>query len=381
MATANDENLTVARITERTVGTWTARLEVDTETALDPSVTFEIDGETWTGTVVRGELDAGRYRCRMVGGAGGLQAPLQPLWYDSGPTVRLLLSDILGAGGETLSDESDPAIVTRTLNAYHRGQGTVAEELALLVNRVPGATWRMLRDGTVWVGVDTFPELDARDVDIETDPMPEDGRYEIAPESPVVYPGVTYNGRCVTEVVTYLEGTKLRQELICVSDNATSEPLEKQIARRIDKKLDYTRPYTAKVLAQHGNTVDLMPEDERMKGQGITRVPIRMGMPGVEVTFPPGAIVLLGWENADRSKPYATCWPFGAALSAMTILGDVTIEGSLRVEGDASVVNMAADEEVTALNLTPFSRVTLSKHLHTVPVPPGGQSAPPTSGT
>lgn len=370
MASANGFNLVGARIEERTLGAWIARLDVDSEQELDAAVAIEIDGVAWSGTLVRGELDAGRFRCTVVGGAGGLQAAVPALWYSAGPSFRLLLSDALRLGGEALSGDVDGAILSRSLPAYQRAEGVVGEAVAALVRRIPGATYRILRDGTMWVGVDDFPELATRDVDIETDPMPAHGRVEIAPESPVVYPGVTYGGRCVSEVVTILEGTKLRQELVCTSAGAPSEPFEAQLGRRIENRLDYTRVYTAKVLRQSGGKVDVMPDDSRMRGQGITGVPLRLGMPGVEVSFPPGAQVLLGWENDDPSKPYASLWLMGAALASMTITGNVEIKGDLRVTGEASALAVSADLEVTANAITPATKVSLSKHAHDAsPIP------------
>jgi len=374
VASANESGVVYAKVVERTKGAWIATVDVDAEEPVDDTVTLDVDGVTWSGTVVRGELDAGRYRTRIVGGAGGLQTPVQPLWYDSGPSIGLLVGDILRVGGETLSPTAASDVTGHRLNAYHRARGTVAEALSAVVSQFPGATWRVLRDGTVWVGVDTFPELaHDEDVDIETDPMPASGRFEFAPETPLVYPGVTFAGRCVTEVTTYVEGTRLRQELLCVSDGVPNPTLEEQIARRVDRGLDYTRMYTAKVLSQSGGQVNVMPDDPRIRGQGITRVPLRLGMPGVEVTFPPGAIVLIGWENADPSKPFAGLWLFGAALQSMVINGDLTVNGGLRVEGEASAQSVAADGDVTGA----FGTVPLVTHTH-VSGAPGTQTATPT---
>jgi hypothetical protein len=376
MASANDQGLISAKIQERTKGAWSASIDVDTDEELAPVVTFEIEGIEWRGTVTRGELDAGRYRCRLVGGAGGLQKPVKPLWYDAGPSVSLIARDILRVGGEVLSPDSDVAVVGHRLNAYHRAKGTVAEALSAVVERFPGATWRVLRDGTVWIGIDSFPELESdENVDIETDPMPASGRYEIAPETPLAYPGVTYSGRCVTEVTTYLSGTKLRQELLCVSETSQNQTSEQQADRRIDRKLDYSRMYTAEVISQSGKFVDVMPDDERIRGQGITRVPLRLGMPGVEVTFPPRSIVLIGWENSDPSKPFASLWLMGAALTSMVITGDVTINGTLRVEGEASAQSVASDGDVTGVQAPvgalPAVSISLISHIH-------GSSAGPT---
>jgi hypothetical protein len=51
--------------------------------------------------------------------------------------------------------------------------------------------------------------------------------------------------------------------------------------------------------------LSLMPEDEKVRGNGINGVPIKVGLPGFKVKVPNGARVLLGWENGDPKKPYA----------------------------------------------------------------------------
>ena len=54
-----------------------------------------------------------------------------------------------------------------------------------------------------------------------------------------------------------------------------------------------------------GDTVDLLPDDPRLKGEGLQGVPVSYGLPDCKATIIPGAKVLLFFENGDRTKPRA----------------------------------------------------------------------------
>lgn len=78
----------------------------------------------------------------------------------------------------------------------------------------------------------------------------------------------------------------------------------------------YHALYAATVEGQAADdTLDLRPDDESIRGQGLSGVPIRHGLPGVRVRVGAGARVKLGFENGDPAKPYAALWEPGAIES------------------------------------------------------------------
>lgn len=98
------------------------------------------------------------------------------------------------------------------------------------------------------------------------------------------------------------------------------------IVRALTAKYDYHALYPAKVIAQNGDgTLELKPEDETMPG--VSRVPIRVGIPGVSVTVKPSARVLMGFEAGDPQRPIATLWDTAAVE---------------KIEMNAAVVDMRA---------------------------------------
>lgn len=75
----------------------------------------------------------------------------------------------------------------------------------------------------------------------------------------------------------------------------------------------YLRNFACTVERDHGdNHLDLLPDDERVRGTGLSRVPIRHGLPGVSVRVVTGSRVLLGFVAGDPGQPYASLWDPGS---------------------------------------------------------------------
>jgi hypothetical protein len=76
--------------------------------------------------------------------------------------------------------------------------------------------------------------------------------------------------------------------------------------------------YRARVDVCDGSTVDVSPEDPRISPE--KGVPLLVPIPGAVVNVSPGAIVHLGWEKGDPSRPYCTpIWEAGATLVSLSI--------------------------------------------------------------
>lgn len=74
----------------------------------------------------------------------------------------------------------------------------------------------------------------------------------------------------------------------------------------------YLRSYECTVERQHGDgSVDLLADDESIRGTGLSNVPVYHALPGVTVRVVVGARVLLHFVNADPQKPYASLWRSG----------------------------------------------------------------------
>jgi hypothetical protein len=354
-ATANGKDVLHAVIQEPRTGVWTAVVDVDSDQTLTGQVTLVIDGVTWIGTVTRGDLTSGHVHAQLVGGAGKLATLLAAKYYISVP-LSVVLTDVMTATGERLSPLTSTAVTGYTSPRWARLQGKAGLVVKQLAAAVPNTVWRVLRDGTVWLGAETWPAVKP-EYD-ETDRQPSRDSVTIAPESPTVAPGTMFLDKRVSRVTTTCGADGLRQEILFEADGGGTRVMgdvEAVIGAIVDTRIDLSYAYPAKVIRQASDgTLELLCDDDKMRGTGLTRVPIRHGIPGVIVKVPPGGKVLLMFEAGDQTRPIAALWPDGSSVTEIQITSP-----TIKIVGDLEVTG-----EVTALSANPLTKVTLSGHIH-----------------
>jgi hypothetical protein len=295
-------------------GEWTAlvtidQLELDAQPPTGP-FWFEIEKIEFRCSVVpgrSGRSQGGRTSLRVVGGAGGLSHDLDVRNYGA-TTVKTVVDDILRDAGETLSAEADTAVLEKRLDSWQRVKGQGRDALSLLTTFLRiGATWRILRDGTVWIGVDAWPEVEP-DGTVQDDDWG-DGSILLAPDTPTMVPGVVVRGQRVEEVLHHLDQSGLRTELRSVGVRSAVE----RSLDPIRHETEYHKRYACKVVRQNGDkTVDVIVDDDRMRGRGVAKCRIRAGLPGCDITAKSGARCMVGWENGDPAFPYVSDWEMDA---------------------------------------------------------------------
>lgn len=118
------------------------------------------------------------------------------------------------------------------------------------------------------------------------------------------------------------------------------------VERLVLPRLDPLARYPATVTTQHEDgSLDVKPDDRRF-GAGLSRVPVRHGLPGVTARVRVGARVMLAFEGGDTSRPYVP--EFEAAG-----LESITVEASTKILLKAPSV-IAAEVEA---NARPVARV------------------------
>ena len=90
----------------------------------------------------------------------------------------------------------------------------------------------------------------------------------------------------------------------------TSEALA-QFIRWVMRDVTYHKHYSATVMGQVGDELDVLPDDAAIKATGLSRVPIMYGLPGVSALVAPGTKVTLYFEDGDRTKPRVANWQGG----------------------------------------------------------------------
>jgi hypothetical protein len=109
------------------------------------------------------------------------------------------------------------------------------------------------------------------------------------------------------------------------------------IVRHLTAHLDYFALYPSKLVSQNSDgTLELKPDDSRLPG--LSKVPIRYGIPGVTVKVASGARVLVGFEGGDPGSPVATLWELGSVT-------EMTIDAStdIKVNGGTQAVARQGD--------------------------------------
>jgi hypothetical protein len=314
------------------VGAWVADLVVDVAEAPRGAVTLaSADGAlSVRGTVVRGGPTLETSALCVVGGAGRLAAEVPPLYYRGVPT-RLPLGDLLREAGETLSATAQAAVLDRLLDRWVRERAPASTALGLLLDAV-GGLWRVLFDGTVWVGEESWPVVELEHDLVSEDPAGD--RVTIATDAlpAALRPGTTFRDRRVSYVEHGFNATDAQTTVWFERASATldrlAEGLEAFVRRTMRGVLHHAR-FPSRVVEQNPGdfTLALRPDNPALPG--LVGVPLRTFVPGavVKLAFPlegPAPRVLLGFEGGDPRRPFADLWEAGT-------LGELAIPVATRL--------------------------------------------------
>jgi len=321
------------------VGMWTADVALDAAAGPTGACVLALDGLSWAGGVVRGAVVDGVWRGRLAGSPALLGAA--PATALRGATLALVLRDLAAAVGVGLA--SDLGALDAAAPSWHRHEGQASQAVAD-VARAAGYPWRVRADGLVWMGPETWPTFaPAAAVDV-LDELAEAGRLTLGGDVLGILPGQTLalRGRDPLRVggVEH-RATADDLQTVVLADHTPTErggllaALER-LRGRLSRRVDYAGLYPARVVEQRGDgTLDLVPDSARVAP--CQAVPYRT-LRGLSVDVPAGARVLLGYEGADPSRPYALAWELGDA-TAVRVNG-----GSTRAarEGDSVSVTIPA---------------------------------------
>ncbi len=194
-------------------GAWIAELELDADDTLPTgqhAATLDLGSQSLTGTVAtdRQGVYAGKLTARLVGGGNGLATILTARKYRGVP-LSIPLTDILNETGERLSSTSASATLTYPLPHWARARGPASSALECLLTAA-GATWRILPDGALWVGVNTYP---AATFDGEVIEERHGGSWKLlSPNSGTLLPATTLFDRQVNAVVYRIASDSFKAE-------------------------------------------------------------------------------------------------------------------------------------------------------------------------
>ncbi len=285
-------------------GSWHAHLTMqgDDAAAIAGAVDLQLGETTLSGFATTGTDEGGLVTVDMIGGAGGLAAECAPQHYESA-TIRTIVTDALGVGGESLSTTGDSATLDTFVPMWTRLRSTVADVLWAICERF-GAQWRVLPDGSVWVGTPTWATVEPEDA-VLSDEDPTASMLTVAVEGADVLPGDTYLERRISGATYNIDDSSIRADLTYGEDRGGVAEVVGSLVASETAYLTYAIPFIAKILAQNGNgTLELLSGDARFPN--MSKVPLRC-MPGVtEMRVLPGTYVVVTHDSAQPDKPRAS---------------------------------------------------------------------------
>jgi hypothetical protein len=339
------------------VGAWHLDCVVDSSEKLTGKVDIDLDGSKWVGTIIDSNVYAGRCTSWIVGGAGGMQTEIDASQH-VGSQLGGIVQDIVTKGGETVSEKTLPAVLSRSIPQWERLAGPVAVALSRLLDW-SHLSWRILQDGTIWIGEETWPEV-TPSVTVTKEEW-ETGVVTVAPVDDFndlvgIVPGTVFRGHRIEQVVHSIgEGTTRT----AIHTASASTELRRYL-EPIRRELDYATGWLCEVKGQNADgTLQVSPVDKRLQGRGLDKVKIELGVPGT-VKVPAGTSVRVVFLDRDPSRPVAVA--FGGANLTELSLGS-----------GADFVALAAKVNSAFSSLKTY----LDAHTHPTGVGPSGPPAGP----
>ena len=196
-------------ITLPRVGNWIANLTVNADGPATGAAVATLDGVDMPAHIQKAEMVAGMLEVRLVGGNGGLGKPARPNHY-KGATVRHTFMDLEQDVGEVPAlKASDTAVLDQPLKAWTSlavPTGELLQALADTATELMGqdVSWRVLYDGTVWLGTETWPACpaDVRILDIDG----ANSSQLLGTDALGIWPGTTIGSRRIDSVVHQVGG-------------------------------------------------------------------------------------------------------------------------------------------------------------------------------
>lgn len=319
-------------------GNWIAVLELGgiVETAPTGAVQIKVvrelgEPDVFIGFIRRGGLFEGANQARfvVVGGAGELGArelgPVDHVAAVAPVTAGLVAAKVSEATGEQLAAGVETALEAYPLERWTRARGTGVEALDYLAADLD-LSWRMLADGTIWIGAETWPEGDTavQRMGEEHD----DGSVDVTPDGAQLRPGTTVLGRQVRSVTYLITAGALRARLLyAVAGDPPREPAPGA----------YADILSAEVVEQNADgTLELKVFDERV--EGLSRARLDVGLPGALVSVLAGTSVRVAFESHSPRGAFA----FGVgqdtvATKAVSIVGDSVECGAILYVGPGAL--------------------------------------------
>lgn len=305
-------------------GAWNAVLTIDDTNTLAVDFVYgaEVQIVDDNGLTFKGNVVAGRGGSLVetthvrVSGKGGLPKASTPKQFQNA-FVRDIVNSLMNDAGMKLNSNIDNSLLSQQVGEYSIVKDSVANCLGSFLEFLdPNINWRVKADGTIWFGLDNFPNQDVS-FEVQLDgTLPSDAKFMLGVDSLSFEPGVTLKdvGK-VSRIQYQIETKTMRAQVLTDDVNQLPRGVLSQIQRMIENevrdRLRYTGLHVGGVKAQSADwtTVDISPLEDTMPS--MSNVKIISG----HYELIKGESCLFGWADANPKRPFAI--PFqSASLSA-----------------------------------------------------------------
>jgi hypothetical protein len=298
LVTVNGTSCSAARAQIPAWGRWWVDADLTEAVTLSGLVSVQFADVAMAGTVISGGPANGRASYRIVGGAGGWSATVAAKGYHEASGVRVsgVVGDAAADAGETLADVPATALGPH----YARTDGPASRVLHELAPRAwyvdfAGVTRLALRPTTTYAGTDTRTRVD-----------PSGSIVEIATEAVAsLVPGVTVDGaQPATDVEWILDASRLTVRVWSGPTRDRRIAAFEAMIDALDPRRRYRGSYEFRVVTQSGHRLNLQPVRAASGLPDLENVPMRPGMAGLRATVQLGELVVVGFLDADPSRPF-----------------------------------------------------------------------------
>jgi hypothetical protein len=345
-ATLNGNRVTDARLAIPAWGASYADVTVDGSVQLSGAVTLVVADLTVQCTVLSGGPagDASRSYFRVVAGAGGWGKSIPKRSYanDAGVKLTTVLGDAAGEVGETIDTTTvDP---TARLGPYWTRPAGPACRLLEVFS--PNA-WYIGEDGKTRLGARPATKLAAQAARTSELDLARGTLTLASPTISGILPGLVVDGLTVVDVEhTFDAKDGLRSKVWGKQAGGTSRRLAafRALFDQLDPDRMFRGVYEYRIVTQEGERLNLQAVRVSTGMPDLKRAVVRPGVPGCKASHFLGSRVLVGFVDADPSRP--------VVLAFEDAEGPGFVPPSLGLAGGGAAVGRVGDSVQVTLNST-----------------------------
>ena len=152
-----------------------------------------------------------------MGGGGGLAGIAVAKSFQN-ISAKVVLQDALGAANEQLSSVADNPTVSTQLPGWTRLAAPYFEDLQAMAAYL-GVPWRVLNDGTVWLGPETWPTSKVSGYTVKVWKPEELFAVMSSPTDCSIWPGTIWEGMNVDNIEHHFAADKLLTRVVFQDPN------------------------------------------------------------------------------------------------------------------------------------------------------------------